>query len=120
MSPDYLDDDFEEIEEWAFIEEEEEEEEGKRRAVPLKDRMSIWDIVKLVGLFVAFALIFLYFRFWNFFTKLLRFGASEEMGSSRLLYLTLLLFPFVAAVFIKYLAEVSSKLLITPKESSEA
>ncbi|MBD3191464.1 MAG: hypothetical protein GF308_12520 [Candidatus Heimdallarchaeota archaeon] len=119
MSPDYLDDDFEEIEEWAFIEEEEEEE-AKKRAVPLKDRMSIWDIVKLVGLFVAFAIFFLYFRFWDFFAKLMRFGGSEEMGNSRLLYLTLLLFPLAAAVFIKYLADVSSKLLISPKESSEA
>lgn len=108
-SEDYDDEEIEELEEWEYVEEEEK--------VSLLDRVSIKDIIKLILLFVAFAGFFLYFKFWDFFAGLLRFGSTEELGNSRLLYLTLLLFPFAAGIFLKHLTEVSLKLFVPPKEA---
>ena len=113
MSDEYYDDDEDAIEEWEYVEEEVKDE------VAFKDRISIWDIIKLVLLFVAFAGFFIYFRFWDFFAGLLRFGGSEELGNSRLLYATFILFPLAAGIFLKYLADVSTKLFIPPKETAK-
>ena len=112
MSSDEYDDeefyDEEEEEEWEYFEEEEK--------VPFRDRVSIKDIIKLVLLFVVFAAFFLYFRFWDSLVTILAFG-SEDLGRSRLLYATLVLFPFLAALFLKFLVDVSRTLFIPPKET---
>ena len=108
-SDDYEDDEFDEIEEWEYFEEEE--------RPSFRDRVAIKDIIKLVLLFVAFAAFFLYFRFWDFFVGLVSFG-SEELGQSRMLYFTLLVFPFFAGLFILGVVNVSKALFIPPKESA--
>jgi hypothetical protein len=110
---DYDDEEFDEFEEWEYEEKEVTEKESFR------DRVSIWDIVKLVLLFVYFAGIFLFFRFWNVFADWLAFG-SEQLGETRLIYLTLLLFPPVAALFIVGLVKVSRTLFIPPKKAENA
>ena len=108
-SDDYDDEEFDdEEEEWEYIEEEEK--------VPFRDRVSIKDIIKLVLLFVVFAGFFLYFRFWDNLVTLLAFG-SEDLGRSRLLYATLVLFPFLGALFLKFLVDVSRTLFVPPKET---
>jgi len=101
-------DDEEDEEEWEYFEDEEK--------VPFRDRVSIKDIIKLILLFVVFAGFFLYFRYWDSLVTLLAFG-SEDLGRSRLLYATLILFPFLAALFLKFLIDVSKTLFIPPKES---
>ncbi|MFW9922997.1 MAG: hypothetical protein ACFFDW_06880 [Candidatus Thorarchaeota archaeon] len=109
---DYDDEEFEEEdeeEEWEYFEEEEKK--------SFRDRVSIWDIVKLVVLFIAFAGFFLYFRFWNFLTNLLAFSGEQELGQSRLIYFTLVFFPFAATLFITGLVKVSRTLFIPPKET---
>ncbi len=107
-SDDYEDEEFDEIEEWEYFEEEE--------RPSFRDRVAIKDIIKLLLLFVAFAGFFLYFRFWDFFVGLVSFG-SEELGQSRMLYFTLIMFPFVAALFLVGLVNVSKTLFIPPRES---
>jgi hypothetical protein len=110
-SDDYDDefyDDEEDEEEWEYFEEEEK--------VPFRDRVSIKDIIKLVLLFVVFAAFFLYFRYWDSLVTLLSFG-SEDLGRSRLLYATLVLFPLLGALFLKFLVDVSRTLFIPPKET---
>ncbi|MHA1213361.1 MAG: hypothetical protein ACTSSH_13000 [Candidatus Heimdallarchaeota archaeon] len=121
-----FDDEFDdEEEEWEYFEEEDKE--------SLRDRVSIKDILKLVGLFIFFALIFLYFRYWDFFANLLSFGNTElgqsanllsfgntELGQSRLLYFTLLLFPVAAVFFIVGLVDVSKTFFIPRRESSSS
>ncbi|MEA2069738.1 MAG: hypothetical protein U9O98_00455, partial [Asgard group archaeon] len=99
------------LEEWEFGEEEEEK-------VALRDRVSIKEILKLAGLFIYFAALILFFRFWDFFANLLAFG-SEELGQSRLLYLTLLLFPFLCMLFIVGLVDVSKTLIIPPEDTAK-
>ena len=103
-----IEEDEEEEEEWEYSEEEDRE--------SFRDRVSIWDIIKLIGLFVAFALFFLYFRFWSFFENLLAFG-NEEMGFSRMIIITILLFPVAAAFFLTGLVKVSRTLFIPAKEA---
>lgn len=111
MSDEYYDDEeFEDEEEWEYFEEEE--------RVSFRDRVSIWDIIKLVLLFVWFAGFFLYFRFWNFFVGVLSFGGETELGQSRMIYLTLLLFPFLAVLFLTGLIKTSRKVFIPPKEEA--
>ena len=112
MSSDRYDDDEyddeEELEEWEYFEEEERE--------ALRDRVSIKDIIKLVLLFGFFACFFLYFKYWDFFVKILSFGDSE-MGRSRLIFLTVVFFPFLAAFFLTGLVKVSKALFIPQKET---
>ncbi len=115
-SKDYDDDEYyteieeeEKEEEWEYSEDEEKEK--------LRDRVSIWDIVKLIGLFAAFALFFLYFRYWDFFVNLLSFG-NEEYGLSRLIVITIFLFPVAAAFFLTGLVKVSKTLFIPAKEAT--
>ncbi|MHA1557619.1 MAG: hypothetical protein ACTSPM_11880 [Candidatus Heimdallarchaeota archaeon] len=115
-SKDYDDDEYyteieeeEEEEEWEYSEDEEKEK--------LRDRVSIWDIVKLIGLFAAFALFFLYFRYWDFLVNLLSFG-NEDYGLYRLIFITILLFPVAAAFFLTGLVKVSKTLFIPAKETS--
>ena len=103
-----IEDEEEEEEEWEYFEEEDKEK--------LRDRVSIWDIIKLIGLFAAFALFFLYFRFWDFFVNLLSFG-NEELGFSRLVFITIFLFPVAAAFFLAGLVKVSKTLFIPTKEA---
>jgi hypothetical protein len=110
-------DDFEEFEEWEYFEEEEEEKKEKKERVPLKDRVSIMDIVKLGLVFVFFTAIFLYFRFWDFFASIFAFG-NEELGQSRLLYLTFLLFPFIGGLFLMSLVRTTKILFIEEKETT--
>ncbi|MBN1328974.1 MAG: hypothetical protein JXA54_05830 [Candidatus Heimdallarchaeota archaeon] len=106
---DNYDDEFEE-EEWEYFEEEEKE--------SLRDRVSIKDILKLIGLFIFFVLFFLYFRYWNVFANWLAFGAENgEIGNSRLIYFTLVFFPVAAAVFIAGLINVSKTFFIPQKQS---
>ncbi|MHA1188502.1 MAG: hypothetical protein ACTSSK_16885 [Candidatus Heimdallarchaeota archaeon] len=75
----------------------------------LRDRVSIKDIIKLVMLFVFFAGFFLFFKYWDFFV---------DFGQSRLIYLTLVLFPFLAAIFIVFLVQVSKTLFIPAKKTA--
>ena len=105
---DYDDEFDDEEEEWEYFEEKDKE--------ALRDKVSIKDILKLVGLFIFFALIFLYFRYWNVFAGWLSFG-SEELGQSRLLYITLLLFPVAAIFFIVGLVDVSKTFFIPKREA---
>ncbi|NHJ86803.1 MAG: hypothetical protein FK734_15170 [Asgard group archaeon] len=117
MNPndDNVDDDFddyedeEEEEEWEYFEEEE--------AKTLRDRVSIKDILKLIGLFILFAGFFLYFRFWDDIASWFTFGGANELGNSRLLYLTLLLFPVLASLFIVGMVDVSKTFFIPQKET---
>ncbi len=103
-------DDEEEEEEWEYFEEEEKE--------SLRDRVSIKDILKLIGLFIFFTIFFLYFRYWNVFANWLTFGSEDiELGNSRLIYFTLLFFPVAAAVFIAGLINVSKTFFIPQKKS---
>lgn len=113
-SKDYDDDEYyteieeEEEEEWEYFEEEDKEK--------FTDRVSIWDIVKLIGLFAAFALFFLYFRYWDFFANLLSFG-NEELGLSRLIMITIFVFPVAAGFFLTGLVKISKTLFIPTKEA---
>ena len=104
-----IEDEEEEEEEWEYFEEEDKE--------SFRDRVSIWDVVKLLGLLVAFALFFLYFRFWNFFENLLAFG-NEELGFTRMITITIFLFPVAAAFFLTGLVKVSRTLFIPTKEEA--
>ena len=101
-------DDEEDEEEWEYLEDVEKE--------SLIDRVSIKDIIKLVLLFGAFACFFLYFRYWDFFVNLVSFG-DTEMGRARLIYFTIVLFPFLAALFLTGLVKVSRTLFIPAKEA---
>lgn len=110
-SDDYDDEEYyedDEEEEWEYLEEMEKE--------SLKDRVSIKDIIKLVLLFGAFACFFLYFKFWDFFVKIVSFG-NAEMGRARLIYFTIVFFPFLAALFLTGLVKVSKTLFIPRKEA---
>ncbi len=107
----YYDDEDEE-EEWEYDDDIIE----KQR---LRDRVSIKDIIKLVLLFVFFAGFFLYFKYWNFFVEVFTVGSEDiAFGQSRLIYLTLVLFPFLAAIFIVFLVQVSKTLFIPEKKAA--
>jgi len=111
MSQEDYDEEFDEEEEWEYFEAEEKE--------PFKDRVSIWDIIKLVLLFGFFALFFVYFRFWDVFAGWLAFGTENpEIGYSRLIYATLLLFPVAASLFLVGLVKASKTLFIPKKETA--
>jgi len=85
----------------------------------LRDRVSIKDIIKLVMLFVFFAGFFLYFKYWDFFVDVFTVGSEDiAFGQSRLIYLTLVLFPFLAAIFIVFLVQVSKTLFIPEKKDA--
>ncbi|MHA1629559.1 MAG: hypothetical protein ACTSXO_09235 [Candidatus Heimdallarchaeota archaeon] len=112
MSQEDYDEEFDEEEEWEYFEVEEKE--------AFKDRVSIWDIIKLVLLFGFFALFFVYFRFWDVFAGWLAFGnENPEIGYSRLIYLTLVLFPVAASFFLVELVKVSKTLFIPKKETAD-
>ena len=108
-SDDYDDEEFEELEEWEYFEEED--------TTSLRERVSIWDIVKLVGLFAAFAVFFLYFKYWDFFVNLVSFG-NNELGRSRMIYFTIIFFPFAALLFLVGLVKVSRTIFVPPKEAA--
>jgi len=114
-SDDYDDEEYyddEDEEEWEYADEEIE----KQR---LRDRVSIKDIIKLVLLFVFFAGFFLYFKYWSFFVDIFTIGnEAVEFGQSRLIYLTLVLFPFLASIFIAFLVQVSKTLFIPAKKTA--
>ena len=103
-------DDEEDEEEWEYSDEEIEKER-------LRDRVSVKDIIKLVMLFVFFVGFFLYFRYWGTFKEWFTWGNEDiQLGESRLIYLTLVLFPFLASIFIVFLVQVSRTLFIPTKK----
>ncbi|MHA1126597.1 MAG: hypothetical protein ACTSO7_14340 [Candidatus Heimdallarchaeota archaeon] len=114
---DYDDEEFEDFEdeddeEWEYVDDEIEKER-------LRDRVSIKDIIKLVMLFVFFTAFFLFFKYWNVFVDLFTVGNEKlAFGESRLIYLTLMLFPFLAAIFIVFLVQVSKTLFIPKKKAA--
>lgn len=114
-SDDYDDEEYyddEDEEEWEY----EEDIIEKQR---LRDRVSIKDIIKLVLLFVFFAGFFLFFKFWDFFVDVFTIGnEAVEFGQSRLIYLTLVLFPFLASIFMVFLVQVSKTLFIPEKKTA--
>ncbi len=104
--------DEEDEEEWEYFEDEIEKER-------LRDRVSIKDVVKLAMLFVFFIGFFLFFKYWNVFVDLFTIGSEDlELGQSRLIYLTLILFPFLASIFIGFLVQVSKTLFIPAKKTA--
>ena len=108
-SDDYDDEEFEELDEWEYYEEED--------VTSFRERVSIWDIIKLVGLFATFAVFFLYFKYWDFFVNLVSFGDST-LGKSRMIYFTIIFFPFAAMLFLVGLVNVSRTLFVPPKETA--